>query len=187
MTILRLSDRDRLYYLGSIELDLGGGGNDVGLVDALEGDTVDLEGAGDEQQARLELLQEDNALATEATGQKDKDGTGDDGAAELGDTSVLAVLLGDGDILSGVEAGSLGGSNDAGSTVLGTLNLNSLGGGSGADSDGAGGLALVQGTLGEDLRTAVLGHTGGQKGVTGLLGCQRKAPVINIHTPLLLF
>jgi len=155
--------------LGGIELNLGGGGNDVGLVDTLEGNTVDLEGAGDEQQARLELLQEDNALATVATGQEDEDGSGDDGAAELGNTSVLAVLLGDSNILSGVEAGSLGGSNDAGTTVLGTLDLNSLVGGRGGSSNSTSGLALVQGALGNDLRAAVLGHTDGQERVAGLV------------------
>ena len=155
-------------YLGSIELDLGGGGNDVGLVDTLEGDTVDLEGARDEQQARLELLQENNALATVTTGQKDEDGTGNDGAAELGNTGVLAVLLGDSNVLSGVEAGGLGSSNNAGTTVLGTLDLNGLVGDNSGSGDGTGGLALVQGTLGNDLRTAVLGHTDGQERVARL-------------------
>jgi len=155
--------------LGGIKLDLGGGGNDVGLVDTLEGDTVDLEGAGDEQQARLELLQEDNTLAAVATGQEDKDGTGNDGAAELGNTGVLAVLLGESNILSGVEAGGLGSGNDAGTTVLGALDLNGLVGGSGGGGNGTSGLALVQDTLGNDLRAAVLVDTRGQERVAGLV------------------
>jgi len=155
--------------LGSINVDLGGGGNDVGLVDALEGNAVDLERTRDEQQARLELLQEDDALAAVATGQENEDGTGDDGAAELGSTGVLAVLLGNGNILGSVEAGSLGGSNDAGATVLGALDLNGLVGSSGGSSNSASGLALVQGTLGNDLRTAVLGDTDGQERVAGLV------------------
>lgn len=61
------------------ELDLGGGRDDVGLVDPTEGDTVDLVWAGNEQQAALELLEEHYALAPEATSEEDKDGAGCDG------------------------------------------------------------------------------------------------------------
>lgn len=78
--------------LGDINLgnvDLGGGGDGVNLVDALEGNTVPLVRAGYKQETRLELLKEDNAMATEATGGKDEDGASLDALAELGGVCLL--------------------------------------------------------------------------------------------------
>ena len=175
-------------YLGSINVDLGGGGNDVGLVDTLQGDTVDLEGTRDEQQTRLELLQEDNTLATVTAGQEDEDSSRDNGAAKLGLARSLAVLLGGSNILSCVEAGSLGGSNDTFATVLGTLDLNGLIGDNSGSSGLDGELALEQDALGHDLRTAVLVDTNGQEGVAGLNKEQKpNAVVVNILSAKLCF
>ena len=44
------------------DIDFGARGNHVNLVDASQGAAVDLEWTADEQQARLELLQEDDTL-----------------------------------------------------------------------------------------------------------------------------
>ncbi len=63
------------------QVDLDGSGDDVSGVDAAEGDTVDLEGAGDEQNALVEGLEQDNALATESAGEKDQDSAGLEGLA----------------------------------------------------------------------------------------------------------
>ena len=49
-----------MSYLEVAEVNLGGCGDNIGLVDPAERDAVDLEGAGDKQEARLELLEEDS-------------------------------------------------------------------------------------------------------------------------------
>lgn len=54
----------------------GRGGNDVAVVYAAQRDTVGFEGAGDEEDALLELAQENDALATEAAREEDQDGSG---------------------------------------------------------------------------------------------------------------
>jgi len=163
-----LMQQKKTTYLGSVNVNLGRGGNNVSLVDALKRNTVDLEGTRDEQEARLELLQENNALAAVATGQENKDGTGSDRTAELGSARVFAVLPWGGNILGSVEARGLGDSNDALTTVLGTLDLNGLVG----DNSGSGRLdselALEQDALGNDLRATVLVDTGGHESVAGL-------------------
>ena len=105
------------------DIDLGGGGDHVGLVDPTEGDTVDLVRAGDEEEAGLERLEADDALAAEATSEKDEDGAGGDGGADLG---CLLVILAGGegtlDIVGGVEAGGLAG---GGGSLLGLLGTSS--------------------------------------------------------------
>merc|ERR1712137_466393 len=58
-----------LGHIGLGGIDLSAGGNDVALVHAAQRHTVDLEGTADKQEARLQLFQENNALALEATGQ----------------------------------------------------------------------------------------------------------------------
>lgn len=104
------------------DVDLGRGGNDVSLVDTSDGNTVDLEGTSDEEKTRVELLKENDALATETTSEEDEDGTGGDGRLELGLLVDLAVGLGNTNVLGGVEAGSLLGGDETLATVLGTLN-----------------------------------------------------------------
>ena len=69
-----------------------GRGNDVGLVDTLERDAVDGVWTSDHEKARFELLQEDNALATEATRQQDQDGAWCDAGAECGSSCAFVVL-----------------------------------------------------------------------------------------------
>lgn len=105
------------------DVNLGGGGDHVGLVDPTEGDAVDLVRAGDEEEAGLESLEADDALAAEATSEKDEDGAGGDGGADLG---CLLVILAGGEgtlhIVGGVEAGGLAG---GGGSLLGLLGTSS--------------------------------------------------------------
>lgn len=56
------------------------------MVDTAEVDTVDFVGTSDQEEARLQLLEEDDAFASEATSQEDENGTGSDVGSELGNT-----------------------------------------------------------------------------------------------------
>jgi len=70
--------RDLLDLLGvhTGDVDLVGCRNDVSGVDSSEGDTVDLEGAGDKEDTLVEGLEEDDALTPEAASEEDEDGSG---------------------------------------------------------------------------------------------------------------
>lgn len=74
------------------QVNLLGGGDDVSGVHSSQRDAVDLEGAGDEQDALVEGLEEDNALAAEAAGEQDQDGAGLQGVARLPGADGLADL-----------------------------------------------------------------------------------------------
>ena len=86
--------RDLLDLLGveAGDVDLERGGDNVARVNPAQGDAVDLEGAGDEEDALVEGLKEDDALATEAAGDEDQDGTGLQGLAGSPGTEGLADL-----------------------------------------------------------------------------------------------
>lgn len=77
----------------ALDWDGGLGGDHIAGVDAAEGDTVDLEWAGDEENTLVEGLEEDHTLATETTGKEDEDGTGGEGCAGLVWVKSLAGLL----------------------------------------------------------------------------------------------
>lgn len=66
------------------ELNLGGSSNDLSSSDAADGDTVELVGASDEEEARRKLLEEDNARAAVLAGKEDEDLAGGDALAERG-------------------------------------------------------------------------------------------------------
>jgi len=70
----------RHVHLAQVELGLGG--DDVVLIDATQRATVQLERTRDEQQARLELLQEDDTFASMTTSDEDEHGAWRDGAAK---------------------------------------------------------------------------------------------------------
>lgn len=76
------------------DVDAGAGGDHIAGVDTAKGNTVDLEGAGDEEDTLLKVLEENNTLATEATGEEDQDSTGLEALPELGGTNSLADLFG---------------------------------------------------------------------------------------------
>jgi len=90
--VLGLGNLLNLGLVDAGKVDLERGGDNISGVDAAEGNTVDLEGAGNEEDALVEGLEEDDTLATEATGQENQDGTGLEGAAGSPGTGGLAGL-----------------------------------------------------------------------------------------------
>jgi len=92
--VLWLRDLLNLLVVEAADVDLVRGSDDVSGVDAAQGNAVDLEGTGDEQDTLVERLEEDNALAAEATGEQDQDGTGLEGLARGPGADGLADLLG---------------------------------------------------------------------------------------------
>lgn len=91
--VLGLSDLLDLLGVEAGDIDLLGGGDDVSGVDSSQRDTVDLEGAGDEEDTLVEGLEEDDTLAAEAAGEEDQDGTGLEGLAGSPRADGLADLL----------------------------------------------------------------------------------------------
>jgi hypothetical protein len=76
----------------ALQVDLGGGSNDIAGVYSSQGNTVDFEGTGNEEDTLFEVLENDDALAAEATGKEDNDDTGLDGLADLRGADGLAGL-----------------------------------------------------------------------------------------------
>lgn len=70
-------------------------------------------GTGDQKQARVELLEEDNSLAGESTSKEDKNGTGGDAGTKNSLARGLSRYLGLADILSRVVLGSLVGGDQS--------------------------------------------------------------------------
>mmetsp|Transcript_3427 Transcript_3427/g.7134 ORF Transcript_3427/g.7134 Transcript_3427/m.7134 type:complete len:219 (+) Transcript_3427:113-769(+) len=76
------------------DIDLGRRGDDVARVDAADGDTVVLHGAGDDQRAVLgQLLQDHRTAATEAASEDDGNGAGSAALADGGEGVGLAADL----------------------------------------------------------------------------------------------
>lgn len=78
--------------VNSGDVDTLGGGDNVAGVNAAKGNTVDLEGSGDQEDTLLEVLEEDDTLAAEAASEEDQDGTGLEALANLSGTQRLANL-----------------------------------------------------------------------------------------------
>ena len=78
--------------VNAADVDLCPGGDNVAGVDTSEGDTVDLERTGDEEDTLVEGLQENDTLSTEATGEENENGTRLEGGARLVWTNSLADL-----------------------------------------------------------------------------------------------
>lgn len=74
------------------DVDLVRCSDNVAGVDAAEGNTVDLEWTGDEENTLGEVLQENDALAAEATSKEDEDSAWGEGWARGGGTDGLADL-----------------------------------------------------------------------------------------------
>lgn len=82
-----------LRNIDSLDVDLGAGSQSVSLVHSLEGDTVDLVGAGNEEETRGQLLEENNASASEATSEEDEHSSWGDTLSELGSLGLGALLV----------------------------------------------------------------------------------------------
>ena len=121
----------------------GGSTNDIGLVDSLEWNTVDTVWSSHKQQARFELFEEDNSLATEWSGEEDTNGTRGEGGSKRSGTGVLVVLDRGWCVLGWVVLGLCG--NGSGLAVAGTTDgLYLCGGGSSGGLDASVLLCLVQ-------------------------------------------
>lgn len=59
-------------------VNFGLGGDDVSLIDTLNGNTVDLVGSSDQEETRFELFEENNATTSKATSQENQNGTRSD-------------------------------------------------------------------------------------------------------------
>lgn len=90
--VLGLRDLLDLLLIEARDVDLVGSGDDVSGVDSAEGNTVDLEGAGDEEDALVKGLQEDDTLATETASEEDEDSAGLEGLAGSPRSDGLADL-----------------------------------------------------------------------------------------------
>jgi hypothetical protein len=90
--VLGLRDLLDLLLVETGDVDLIGGSNDVSGVNSSQRNTVNLEGAGDEEDTLVEGLQENDALATEAASEEDEDSTGLEGLARSPRSDSLADL-----------------------------------------------------------------------------------------------
>lgn len=90
--VLRLSNLLELGLVDTREVDLHGCGDDVSRVDATERNTVDLKGPSNEQDALVESLEKDDALAAEPTSEEDQNSTGLKRAARRPGADGLADL-----------------------------------------------------------------------------------------------
>lgn len=129
---------DRLGELDVGNVNLGRGGDNVCLGNTTKGDTVELEGARNEEQTRVELLQKHNSLAAETSSKENEDGTGGDAVAENGLGGALAGFTGRTDVLGGVVLGRLVGGDQ---TLLAVGLATDLLLGTGGGFDGGGGSA----------------------------------------------
>lgn len=76
----------------ALQVDAGRGGNDISGVYSAKGNTVDFEGTGNKEDTLGEVLEDDDALAAEATSKEDDDGTGLERLADLRRADRLAGL-----------------------------------------------------------------------------------------------
>jgi len=172
VNLLEVGVVDGLRNLDAGDINLSRSGNDVGLVDTADGDTVDLEGTRNEEESRVQALQEDDALSTEVAGQKDENGAGSDRGTKrtngglLGGVDAGSGLVEATDVLSLVDSVLLSVLTLLLDGVLNSLRnlLHSGGSGSLAELD-----LLVLTTLGEHSTLSILLDAVGDERVTRLL------------------
>jgi hypothetical protein len=90
VTVLASLLQNLLIY--TLQVELGGGSDDISGVYSSEGDAVNFEGTGDEENTLGQMLEDDDTLATEATSKEDNDGTGLERLADLRRADGLAGL-----------------------------------------------------------------------------------------------
>jgi len=158
-----------LVNLDTRQVDLGGGADHVSLVHTTEGNTVDLEGSVHEEEARCQLLQEDNPLAAETTSEEDQDGSWGDVGTELDGGDLVVLLAVGGGRLGTDEAGGLVEGHLALAAVLRASNGLDLGGLLLGLNLGVN-LPLVEATLSVHGRPAMAGDSIDELGVPWLGG-----------------
>ena len=82
--------QDRL--VDTLDVDGGGGSDDIAGVYAAQRNAVNLEGTGDEENTLGKVLEDNDTLATETTSEEDDDGTGLEGGADLRGAGSLTGL-----------------------------------------------------------------------------------------------
>lgn len=73
-----LADLVQDLGVDALQVHLGGGSDNISGVDPSQGNAVDFEGTGDEEDTLGQVLEEDNTLAAEATSEEDDDGAWDE-------------------------------------------------------------------------------------------------------------
>jgi hypothetical protein len=137
------------------------------LVDTSQGNTVNLERTGNEEETRIELLQDNDTLSTVTTSEENDNGTSSDGGTETSLLGSLTTELGLRNILSGVETRSLLSGDSTLGTVLTTLNFNSLVSGSSLRGSGNSDvLTLVGSLLGVGSGTRVARYAGSNEAIS---------------------
>ena len=82
--------QDRL--VDTLDVDGGGGSDDIAGVYAAQRNAVNLEGTGDEENTLGKVLEDNDTLATETTSEEDDDGTGLEGGTGLRRANTLTGL-----------------------------------------------------------------------------------------------
>lgn len=77
----------------TLQVDRGGGSNDIAGVDPSQGNTVDFERAGDKENTLGKVLEDDDTLAAETTSEEDNNGSGLEGLTGLRGAGSFAGLL----------------------------------------------------------------------------------------------
>jgi hypothetical protein len=90
VALLRSLLQDTL--INTLDVDGGGGSDDIAGVYAAQGNAVNLEGTGDEEDTLGKVLEDNDTLATEATSEEDDDGTRLEGSTGLSRASSLTGL-----------------------------------------------------------------------------------------------
>lgn len=87
-----LADLVQNLGVNALQVNGGGGSDDISGVYPSQRNAVDFEGTGDEEDTLGEVLEEDDTLAAEATSEEDDDGTGLERGSGLRRTDGLAGL-----------------------------------------------------------------------------------------------
>lgn len=90
--VVRRGDLLQSLRVNTGDVNARGGGDHVAGIHPSEGNTIDLEGTGDKEHTLVEVLEEDDTLATEAASEENQNGTGLEALADLSGTQRLADL-----------------------------------------------------------------------------------------------
>lgn len=92
VTLLRRLVEDGIIHTAQVHG--GRSGNDIASIHPSQGNAIDFERTGDEEDTLGKVLEEDDTLATEAASEENDDGTRLEGSPGFGRTKGLASLKG---------------------------------------------------------------------------------------------